>query len=140
MYLKYIINPYGYNQILHVLFNREWGHYMYGICVKIFIRNRYNVIFQRATQWPRYYWLTTYRAGAAVVSTITIINPLGPLMTNINFFLIIINQNLGGKNWYSDHLGENALIFYQILSTNSLRKMADQQSTQGWKIYMSIWA
>ena len=32
------------------------------------------------------YWPTTYRAGAAVVSTITIINPLGPLVTNINFF------------------------------------------------------
>ena len=39
-------------------------------------------------------WPTTYRAWAAVVSTITIINPLGPLVTNINFFLIINRKKM----------------------------------------------
>ena len=44
-------------------------------------------------------WLTTFRAGAAVVSTITIINPLGPLVTNINFF--------PNNNQLKDNLGGN---------------------------------
>ena len=44
-------------------------------------------------------WPTTYRAWAAVVSTITIINPLGPLVTNINFF--------PNNNQLKDNLGGN---------------------------------
>ena len=47
-------------------------------------------------------WLTTYRAWAAVVSTITIniiINPLGALVTNINFF--------PNNNQLKDNLGGN---------------------------------
>ena len=72
---------------------------MYGICVKIFIRNRYNVYFKELHNDQQYYWPTTYRAPAAVVSTITIINPLGPLVTNINFF--------PNNNQLKDNLGGN---------------------------------
>ena len=72
---------------------------MYGICVKIFIRNRYNVYFKELHNDQEYYWPTTYRAWAAVVSTITIINPLGPIVTNINFF--------PNNNQLKDNLGGN---------------------------------
>ena len=72
---------------------------MYGICVKIFIRNRYNIYFKELHNDQEYYWPTTYRAGAAVVSTITIINPLGPLVPNINFF--------PNNNQLKDNLGGN---------------------------------
>ena len=49
-----------------------YSHLLYGIYVKIFIMNQYIP----KSQWRlshngrEYYWLTIYRAGAAVVSTI----------------------------------------------------------------------
>ena len=49
---------------------------MYGICLKIFIRNQFNVCFKELHNDQEYYWPTTYRAGAAVVSTITSNNKL----------------------------------------------------------------
>ena len=73
---------------------------MYGICLKIFIRNRYNVYFKELHNDQEYHWPTTYRAyWVAVVSTITSNNPLGPLVTNINFF--------PNNNQLKDNLGGN---------------------------------
>ena len=47
------ISRYGYNKI--ILIRQEWGYYMYGICVKILIRNRYNVYFKELHNDQEYY-------------------------------------------------------------------------------------
>ena len=49
------------------------------------------------------------------------------LMTNINFLLTILahQQERGYENHQNDHQRENALIFYQFLLTNSLRKYTE---------------
>ena len=44
---------------------------MYGMSLNIVIRNCFNVCFKELHNDQEYYWPTTYRAGAAVVSTIT---------------------------------------------------------------------
>ena len=52
---------------LHFLFLSQLR--LYGICVKIFTINRY--YFKELHNNQEYYWLIIYRAGPAVVSTIT---------------------------------------------------------------------
>ena len=47
------------------------SHLLYVICVKIFIMNRYTLYFKELHKEREYYWPTIYRAGPAVVSTIT---------------------------------------------------------------------
>ena len=46
------------------------SHLLYGICVNIFIMNRY-ISKSYIHNEQEYFWPTIYRAGAAVVSTIT---------------------------------------------------------------------
>ena len=56
--------------------------------------------------------------------TVTLINPLSPntdpILTNNNFLLTISIQCQEIRLWElkNDHLRENSVIFYQILSTN----------------------
>ena len=47
-----------------------------------------------------------------------------PVVTKINFLLMISMhcQEISHENWQKDHQREKALIYYQILSTNSLWK------------------
>ena len=53
------------------------SHLFYGICVNIFIMNELH-------KDQEYYWATKYRAGAAVVSTITSVSKSDPFLHKTN--------------------------------------------------------